>query len=231
MGFLDMFKKEKEIKRNSGEQYIPFSIIDTKKGSYEDFHSKLISSSTIMLVLGKRGSGKTALGMKMLENFNKKSKRKCYALGFEDTKLPRWIKRVEDVEQLSNNSIALLDEGARAFFSRESMKDSNKALSKIMTIARHKNISLVIITQNSGMIDLNVLRLADTLLLKEPSLLQSKFERKAMKDIYDKISPEFEKHKFRKDKVYVWDDDFEGLLSFGLPDFWNNNISTSFRNA
>ncbi|MBY9004064.1 MAG: DUF998 domain-containing protein, partial [Candidatus Lokiarchaeota archaeon] len=53
----------------------------------------------------------------------------------------------------------------------------------------HKNLTLVLITQNSAMIDLNVLRLSDTLLFKEPSLLQSKFERKALKDILEKVKP------------------------------------------
>lgn len=223
-----MFKK-KDIRTTA--PYIPFETVSTITGSYDEFHNKMLRSSTIMLVIGKRGSGKTALGMTLLENFNKNSKRKCYALGYADTKLPRWIKTVDDIDKIPNNSIALLDEGARAFSSRESMKESNKALGKMMAIARHKNISLIIITQNSGMIDLNILRLADTLLLKEPSLLQSKFERKAMKDIYEKISPQFDKHEQRKDKVYIWDDDFEGMLSAKLPIFWSDNISTSFRNA
>lgn len=80
------------------------------------------------------------------------------------------------------------------------------------------------------MIDLNVLRLADTLILKEPSLLQSNFERKVLKDIYVKIKPEFEKIKEKKSHFYVWDDDFQGLVKYSLPGFWSEKISTSFKN-
>ena len=226
MGILDIFRK-KEVT----EPYVPFEAVKSDKGSYEDFYGKLRSSSLILLIIGKRGSGKTSLGMKFLEFFNKETKRKCYTLGYGDARLPWWLKKVEKIEEIPNNSIALFDEGAVFFSARESMKAINKELSKIMTIARHKNLTLVLITQNSAMIDLNVLRLADTLLLKEPSLLQSKFERKVLRDIYEKIKPEFTKIKEKKSHFYVWDDDFQGLVKYPLPYFWSEKISTSFKNA
>ena len=229
MGFLDIFKKIG--KKREKEPYVPFEVVKTEKGSYEEFLGKLKNSSLIMLIVGKRGSGKTSLGMKFLEFFNKERKRKCYTLGYEKTRLPFWLKKAESLENIPNNSIALFDEGAVLFSSRDSMKNINKELSKIMAIARHKNLTLVLITQNSAMIDLNVLRLADTLLLKEPSLLQSKFERKALKDIFEKIKPVFAEMKDKKSHFYVWDDDFQGLVKYNLPYFWNDKISTSFKNA
>ena len=79
------------------------------------------------------------------------------------------------------------------------------------------------------MIDLNVLRLADTLLLKEPSLLQSKFERKALRDIYEIVHPQFAKLEQKKSHFYVWDDDFQGLLQYDLPEFWSDKISKAFK--
>ena len=111
------------------------------------------------------------------------------------------------------------------------MKKDNKAIGKLLAIARHKDLSLILIPQNSAMIDLNVLRLSDTLLIKEPSMLQSRFERKALKDFYDKAVPHFaEKGEAgKKPLVYVFDDDFEGLLNFSLPEFWNESVSKSFR--
>jgi hypothetical protein len=229
MGVLDIFRNIG--KKKSAEPYIPFEAVKSDKGSYEEFLSKLKNSSLVMLIVGKRGSGKTSLGMKFLEFFNKERKRKCYTLGYESTRLPWWLKKADSLEQIPNNSVALFDEGAVLFSSRDSMKNINKELSKIMAIARHKNLTLVLITQNSAMIDLNVLRLADTLLLKEPSLLQSKFERKVLKDIFEKIKPEFEKIKEKKSYFYVWDDDFQGMVKYSLPSFWSEKISTSFKNA
>ncbi len=81
------------------------------------------------------------------------------------------------------------------------------------------------------MIDLNVLRLADSLLLKEPSLLQSNFERKVLKDIYEKIKPKFHALENKKAHFYVWDDDFEGIVKYDVPSFWSEKISTSFKNT
>ena len=152
-----------------------------------------------------------------------------HIVGYAKTRLPKWIKKVESIEKAPDNSVVLIDEGAIGYFSRDSMKKANKNLSKLMTIARHKNLTLLIITQNSAMIDINVIRLADTLLFKEPSLLQSRFERKAIKDMFEKISPFFEGKEDAKKNFYVWDDDFEGLLSYDLPPFWSEEISKSFK--
>lgn len=230
MGILDLFRKIGESKKKAKEPFIPFSTIETKGGSYDKFYNKLLKYSLIMLIIGKRGSGKTALGMRLLELFNKNAKKRCYAVGFQNSKIPRWIRKADVIEEIPNNSVALIDEGGIVFSSRESMKDANKMLGKIMAIARHKNITLVLVTQNSAMIDLNVLRLADTILLKEPSLLQSEFERKALKNMYDKIIPLFKEREDKEKYFYVWDDEFEGLLEYGLPSFWNEGVSKSFRN-
>jgi hypothetical protein len=225
MGLFDIFHKRKE------SPYVPFEVVKTTKGDYEEFRRKLTRSSLILLILGKRGSGKTAFGMKLAEMFHHEARKKIYTLGYESAKLPSWLKKVASIEAIPNNSISLLDEGAVFFSSRESMKNPNKELSKLMAIARHKNLTLILITQNSGLIDINVLRLADTILLKEPSLLQAEFERKAIKDMYAKVVPMFKDKQNKKPYVYVWDDEFEGMLKSGLPAFWTEEISNSFKNA
>lgn len=227
MGFFDILKKGMEEKK--AEPYIPFEVKKTDIGEYDSFYSRLKKDSLIMLVVGRRGSGKTSLGMKLLEFFHKLTKRKCYVFGYDKVRLPWWIKRVDTLEKIPNNAVALFDEGAILFSARESMKNINKELGKMMVIARHKNLTLILITQNSAMIDLNVLRLADILLLKEPSLLQAKFERKGLKDIFDKIKPKFEKIEQKKSHFYVWDDDFQGMVKYSLPDFWSEKISRSFK--
>lgn len=227
MGIFDFLGK----KREKPDAYVPFEVVSTTKGVYSEFRRKLLRNSLILLILGKRGSGKTAFGMKLAELFHIETKKNVYTLGYESAELPAWLKKVDSIDDIPNNSIALLDEGAVFFSSRESMKNPNKALSKLMAIARHKNLTLLLITQNSGLIDVNVLRLADTILLKEPSLLQSKFERKAIKEMYEKVEPFFKDKQNKKAYVYVWDDDFEGMLKSGLPSFWTDDISNSFRNV
>ncbi len=218
MSIFDLFKKKVPPKE------IDFKLVNNITGSYDDFKSRLKRSSLIILITGKRGSGKTALGMKLLELLA--GHRTAYYIG--KAKLPRYIKQVNKIEDVKNNSVVLIDEAAIFFSARDSMKQSNKFLSNIMAIARHKNLSLIIITQNSAMLELNVLRLSDTLLFKEPSLLQSRFERKAISDLFKKADEHFNKIKDKKKHFYVIDDEFEGMLSFSLPSFWSDKISKSF---
>jgi energy-coupling factor transporter ATP-binding protein EcfA2 len=228
MGLLKLFRKKKEI-----QPIQPFELIKKKKdGDFMDFYEKLIKYSLIILITGKRGSGKTSLGMIFLEIYHSLNK-KCYAVGFDKAKIPRWLKKVKAIEEAPNNSTVLIDEGAILYSSRDSMKNSNKMLGKLMAIARHKNLNLILITQSTAMLDVNVLRLVDILLLKEPSLLQSEFERKALQKIYKKINPFFKKipkSEIKEKYFYVWSDDFQGMLKYNLPNFWNDSISKSFQN-
>ena len=85
MAFLDIFKSKKQAKIND---YDAFEVVNSIKGSYGNFEDKLLNHSVVMLIAGRRGSGKTALGMKFLELFKQKTKKRCYALGFSDAKLP-----------------------------------------------------------------------------------------------------------------------------------------------
>lgn len=207
----------------------PFEIVKAERGSYADFERALHKYGLIMLIIGKRGSGKTALGMKFLSWFNHNTRRKCYGIGYDAAKLPRWIKKADGIDDVPNDSVVLIDEAAILFFSREAMTTMNKFLSKIMAIARHKNLSMVLITQSSAMIDLNVLRLADVLLFKEPSLLQARFERRGLQDILGKVTSTFKRLGEKVPHFYVYSDEFEGLIKYDLPYFWNDSISRAFR--
>lgn len=210
-------------------RFEPFELVEEKRGSYADFEQALRKYGLIMLIVGKRGSGKTALGMQFLAWFNHVARRKCYGIGYDAAKLPRWIHKANRIEDIPNDSIVLVDEAAILFFSREAMTPMNKMLTKLMAIARHKNLSMVLISQSSALIEINVLRLADVLLLKKPSILQARFERKALRDIFNTVDKTFKKLDDRASHFYVYSDEFEGLVRYKLPYFWNDSISRSFR--
>jgi hypothetical protein len=211
-------------------KYERFSIEDALSGSFDDFERRLVNSdSTIGLILGARGSGKSAIGMRLLENMKAMTKKSCFAMGFNKESLPDWIKVVEGIDGLNNDSFVLIDEGGILFSSRKSMSDANKLLSDLLLIARHKNLSVMFISQNSANLEINAIRQADYLILKPSSLLQKDFERKKIKEIYDEVEHGFDKLKNRTGITYVYSTEFRGFITNSLPGFWSQKVSKSFR--
>ena len=123
-------KKLKELKKNptysAQSKSSELKVIKTITGNEETFKDQLESSSKIILLFGKRGSGKSALGFRLMENMNANESRHCYVLGVSQDVLPQWITSVEDIQEVKNGGVVLVDEGALSFSSRESMNKEHK---------------------------------------------------------------------------------------------------------
>lgn len=207
------------------------SLLRTYAGNLAEFEKWLYSSkSTVGIILGSRGSGKSALGARLLENWAT-SGAKTYAMGFAPGTLPEWIEIIEAVEKAENNSVLLVDEGGIEFSSRDSMSSANKLLSKLLLVCRHKDISLIFIAQNSANLEINSIRQADYLLMKKPSLLQKDFERGKIRDIYAEVDADFAELSQEKGLVYVYSDKFRGFASNALPSFWSERASRAYAGA
>lgn len=204
----------------------PLEPIEAERGSLSAFDD-LLARSSIGIVLGARGSGKTALGLRLLENVAER--RPCAAIGFDRSSLPPWIEPVEAVDDVPNGSCVLVDEGGILFSSRSSMSEANRVLSELIFISRHKDLAIVFVSQNSANLEVNVLRQADYLLLKPASLLQLDFERKVVERVYKKAKPGFERHRGTPGLVYVYSDAFRGFARNELPSFWDPDLSRQFR--
>lgn len=224
--------KEVRIKKKRSSipsKYEKFKIIEKTSGDFDKWENHITNSdSTIGIILGARGKGKSALGIKILENLHKKKDKKIYAIGFKSETMPSWIQTINSIDQITNDSYVLIDEGGIIFSSRSAMSKPNKLLSELLLIARHKNLHILFISQNSSNLEVNVLRQADHLLLKPSSLLQKDFERKIIKDIYEKTQEKFEKHKSHPGITYIHSDKFTGFITNSLPSFWNTSLSKSW---
>lgn len=204
----------------------PLQILEEISGDYKVSEKRIHEDSMISLIFGKRGSGKSALGFRLLENIHHKTGRRCFVLGVDQENMPEWISPIENIDEAPQGSAVLVDEGAIAFNARESMSKANKGLAGILAIARHKNLTVFFITQNTGMIDKNVLKLSDMLLVKQGSLLQLEMERPEIRKFYEKAELSFKKlDGDKRQYVYVIDGDFEGALSHSLPSFWTESLS------
>lgn len=223
---IEVKKKRAAIPSN----YESHKLLKTLDGDLKKWEDNFLKSdSKIGIILGARGSGKSAFGIKFLENTHAKKKRKCFAMGFDKNEMPSWIKVAEQVDQIQNDAIVLIDEGGILFSSRKSMSTPNKLLSDLILVARHKNLSILFISQNSSNLDVNIIRQADFLILKPSSLLQIDFERKKIKDIYKEVHNHFKELKENKGLTYIYADKFRGFVNSPLPSFWNQEISKSFK--
>ena len=211
-------------------KYEEFEVIQVFSGSYKKWIQEVYNSdSQIGIVLGSRGSGKTAFGIKLLENIHAKYKKKCYAIGFKEEEMPSWINVISDISKIENNSFILIDEGGILFSSRKSMSNANKILSDLILISRHKNLSILFVSQNSSNLEINILRQADFIVLKKSSLLQKEFERKIIQKFYEEAEKGFEKFKDIPGLAYIYTNNFKGFISNTLPSFWKESISKSFK--
>jgi predicted AAA+ superfamily ATPase len=207
------------------------TVLETQKGTFSNFLTKLkTSDSMIGIIVGARGSGKSAIAMSILENL-KGGKKKFFAMGFQSKDLPDWIQTIEKVDDIENDSYVIIDEGGILFSSRDSMSNSNKLLSELLFIARHKNLTILFISQNSSNIEINTIRQADFIILKKSSLLQKDFERKKIAEIYTEYADGFEKYKNYKGLTLIYSDLFVGYIDNELPSFWSTNISKGFRDT
>ncbi|MFH0972056.1 MAG: zonular occludens toxin domain-containing protein [Candidatus Micrarchaeota archaeon] len=210
--------------------YSPFAIEKTISGDFGAFEKMLLSSkSTVGIILGARGTGKSALGMRILENVKARRNRKVAAMGFQKESMPGYIKAVGNIAEIENNSFVLVDEGGILFSARDAMRDANKVLSELLLISRHKDLSVLFISQNSANLDVNAIRQADYLLLRKSSLLQKDFERKKIKEVYEGAQEYFERNADKKQTLtYVYSDEFRGFVSNSLPSFWGEKASKGF---
>ena len=220
----------KKKRKSIGAIYGKFKILESKEGDFGEWEKSVLGSDSLIgVILGARGSGKSAFGIKFLENVYSKTKKRCYAMGFKKDELPSWINVVENISEIKNDSFILIDEGGILFNSRKSMSSGNKLLSELILISRHKNLSILFISQNSSNLEVNVFRQADFLILKKSSLLQKDFERKIVQKTYDSVKDDFKKFKDDKGLAYIYGENFKGFVSNPLPSFWGEKISKGFR--
>ncbi|MFH1801490.1 MAG: zonular occludens toxin domain-containing protein [archaeon] len=230
--YSDKKSEEKKVLKKRGmilAKYESFKTLQADVGDYNEWEKKVFNAdSKIGIIIGARGTGKTAFGIRFIENLYSINKKRCYAIGFKKEEMPMWINVVQEINQLNNNSFVLIDEGGILFSSRSSMSNANKLLSELILIARHKNLSILFISQNSSNLDINILRQADFLILKPSSLLQEEFERKIIQKIYREANSSFNKFKGVRGVTHIYSDDFKGFIVNPLPSFWGEKISKGF---
>jgi hypothetical protein len=192
----------------------------------------LLKHPEVIVILGKKGSGKSALGFRILEYFRWTSPVYVIGLPVDAHKyLPDWIGVKPELKDVPPDSIVMVDESYVLYHARSSMTARAKALSEMLNLSRQRNQTLIFVSQESRQIDRNILSAADVIVFKEPGMLQSRFDRPELRDIAKEAKLAFTT--VRGDKrnwsyVHAPNADYMGLIENRVPTFWNQKLSRAF---
>ena len=193
---------------------------------------RVLGPQAVVLIAGKRGSGKTALAYSLAELCRYRIP--PYIVGAPDAvhaQLPEWIGRVSSVEDVPIKAMAIFDEAHSQFHSRNSQAKASKRVSELVNESRHRAQTLMFISQETRQVDRNIASSANVVIFKEPGILQAEFERPELRRIAEKARAEFDGVKGdRRRWSYVWapDIDFAGMVENPEPSFWSNKLSTAY---
>jgi len=193
---------------------------------------EVIRHPAVVLILGKRGSGKSALAYRLLELF--RHQLAPYVVGAPSSArrlLPDWIGTTPSLEDLPHRSIALVDEAYMQYHSRRSMADRITAMSQMLNLSRQREQTLVFVSQEARQLDRNVASSSSVVVFKDLGVLQLEFERKELRKIAADAQRSFasvSNGRQRWSFVYSPDADFVAMLESGLPSFWKPSLSKIF---
>jgi len=224
-----------QIKRMLEFPFFANKVLDDFSLSYDTklrkfFNMLSFGKSKIITIIGGRGSGKTAFAMYVVEQLYKEGHHKnVYYVkkGERPPWLPEWINTAQNMEEVPNKSFAILDETVLEYGARNFHTDENKSFTERLVILRHKDTSVMLVTQHSKLIDINIRRLSDILVYKNGANIeqegaqdQERFMILSMLMPHDKTRSLIEVKQFNN----FW------VVQTGLASFWDDElVSKTYR--
>ena len=193
---------------------------------------KRIIHPSIVLIIGRRGSGKSASSFRILELF--RFGPKPYVVGVPTSKqylLPNWISIVPTLEEVPPGAIVVIDEAYIHYHARRSTTKESLEMSKIINLSRQREQTILFISQESRQLDKNIVGAADVIIFKDLGLLQLQFDRPGLTPLATKAKDAFATisgDKRRWSYLCSLDTDFSGLIENELPSFWTPGLSRMY---
>lgn len=226
------------------EQY-PSQFVIILKDFIERLNKKVdevircfIFGKKIMYVVGARDSGKTCFSFWLAEQIHIKLPNKKIAyvgVHIEKDLLPEWIDVFDDINDVPNGYLILLDELALCFNARKFSSEDNVSLGKLLAISRQKDLSVVAITQDPNMGEINVWRLKDIVVYKRSNTyeLPSRDNKKSSEIIqfWSYIKNWLKPSKQEQALLEYPAESKVILFKYPLPSFWTERLSKAFHNV
>jgi hypothetical protein len=200
---------------------------------------KAIPFPGVVIIMGARGKGKTALAHEIMGQFHNKRHLGGALLlpsplpRTKNRLLPSWVKVVTSVSILPKNSVAVVDEAAQVAHARRAQSATAINLDNLVSISRHRKQLIIFIAHHSRKLDINLIHDSDVLLWKEPTEAHVLFERDEMQTFTRKARDFFSginSHKARLKATYVMDLHHLSFawLNNSLPQWWSEALSNGF---
>ena len=109
---------------------------------------EVIKHPAIVVVLGGKGTGKSAVSYWILEDF--RYSLSPYVVGFPEKSkglLPEWIGIEQRLEDVPGRSISIVDEAYLSYHSREWRKTENRDICKLLNRSRQQDKTVIFIAQ------------------------------------------------------------------------------------
>ena len=198
-----------------------------KKGSYKENELDAFLKPNNFLIIGKKGSGKTALGFKFLSEINQISNKKAFVFDFPKPelllKLPFHVENITTLKQLYNltDSVCLIDEAHKYFDVLN--KAVNEDLKVLLAASRQNNNCFIFITHNSYFITRGLFSYIDVRIIKEVNEGHWDMDRPHMKKLYENTN-------ISGQEWFFIDSDFwRGREHFKLPVWFTSEFSNSYK--
>jgi len=197
--------------------------------------SNIIQHPSVVLIIGGRGKGKSALGHNLIEMFHKQ-KLSVYMLILPQLRkklkelLPKWINLIESIDEAPENCLILCDEAALKYHAHKWQKKETQIMENIISISRHRKQTIIFITHITRKFSITLLDL-DVLICKKPGFFHTLIERGGFKKLVEEAEKEFKKLLPTEDIMkynYVFSEKYTGIIQTGLCSYWSEDLSEAF---
>jgi len=214
----------------SDERLIPFFYSIVKQDEEYNFIKleKMLepfkNRGHILLVVGKRNSGKTVLAYLLSEMLHKEYNDKIWWFGLP-SEFPSFIENSTfDFNKIPENTTTILDESSVQFYNRLSATRGQRDVMRQLPIIRHSRRNFIVITQGIDIMDVAFLKNTSSIIWTSPIKFQflDKERRETVDSSLDLFIPR------EKGKALYYSDDNLFQFEFLLPDWWKEEYSTPY---